>query len=103
MKFVNYTLKPVPDPATMKAETGDDFMTTSTMTTALQFLQQYLQEEREEGTIEKYLRDAARFLAWMGEEHPTDVPSWKERLALLMEAICATGIRVSEVRYSHHR
>ena len=100
LKLVNYALKLVPDPATMKAETGDDSMTTSTMTTALQFLQQYLlQEEREEGTIEKYLRDAARFLAWMGEEYPTDVPSWKERLALLMEAICATGIRVSEVRY----
>ena len=150
-------------------------MTTSTMPATLQSFQQYLlQEEREEGTIEKYLRDAGRFLAWIGELLPTDAPSWKEkaiqwkehlcgekyspttinsmlaavnkllaflgfpevrikylrvqrklfrqsekeltkeeylrliesahtlgreRLALLMEAICATGIRVSEVRY----
>ena len=150
-------------------------MTTLKMTATLQSFQQYLlQEEREEGTIEKYLRDAGRFLAWMDEEYSTDASSWKEkaiqwkehlcgekyspttinsmlaavnkllaflgfpeirvkylrvqrklfrqsekeltkeeylrliesahslgreRLALLMEAICATGIRVSEVRY----
>ena len=150
-------------------------MTTSTMTATLQSFRQYLlQEEREEGTIEKYLRDAGRFLAWIGDEQATDATSWKEkaiqwkehlseekytpttinsmlaavnkllaflgfsevrvkylrvqrklfrqsekeltkeeylrlieaaqslgreRLALLMEAICATGIRVSEVRY----
>ena len=150
-------------------------MTTSTMTATLQSFQQYLlQEEREEGTIEKYLRDAGRFLTWVGDALPTDAVSWKEkaiqwkehlcgekyapttinsmlaavnkllaflgfpevrikylrvqrklfrqsereltkeeylrliesahalgreRLALLMEAICATGIRVSEVRY----
>ena len=150
-------------------------MTASTMTAALQpFRQSLLQEEREEGTIEKYLRDAGRFLRWMGDEHPSDPAGWKEnairwkehlcqeryapitinsmlaavnkllaflgfpevrirylriqrklfrrsekeltreeylrlinaaqslgreRLALLMEAICATGIRVSEVRY----
>ncbi|MCI8407013.1 MAG: site-specific integrase, partial [Oscillospiraceae bacterium] len=145
------------------------------MTATLQSFRQYLlQEEREEGTIEKYLRDAGRFLAWIGDEQATDATSWKEkaiqwkehlseekytpttinsmlaavnkllaflgfsevrvkylrvqrklfrqsekeltkeeylrlieaaqslgreRLALLMEAICATGIRVSEVRY----
>ncbi len=154
---------------------GDDPMTTSTMTATLQSFQQYLlQEEREEGTIEKYLRDAGRFLTWIGSALPTDASSWKEkviqwkehlsgekyapttinsmlaavnkllaflgfpevrikylrvqrklfrqsekeltkeeylrliesahmlgreRLALLIEAICATGIRVSEVRY----
>ena len=151
-------------------------MTTSMITTTtLRSFQQYLlQEEREEGTIEKYLRDAGRFLEWINEEYLTDSASWKEkaiqwkehlcgekyspttinsmlaavnkllaflgfpeirvkylrvqrklfrqsekeltkeeylrliesahslgreRLALLMEAICATGIRVSEVRY----
>ena len=150
-------------------------MTASMMTVMLQSFQQYLlQEEREDGTIEKYLRDAGRFLTWMDEGYPTDASSWKERaiqwkeylcgerytpttinsmlaavnkllaflgfpevrikylrvqrklfrqsekeltkeeylrlieaahalgrerLALLMEAICATGIRVSEVRY----
>ena len=151
-------------------------MTTSMITTTtLRSFQQYLlQEEREEGTIEKYLRDAGRFLEWINEEYLTDSAGWKEkaiqwkehlcgekyspttinsmlaavnkllaflgfpeirvkylrvqrklfrqsekeltkeeylrliesahslgreRLALLMEAICATGIRVSEVRY----
>lgn len=130
----------------------------------------YLQgEEREPGTIEKYIRDVRAFAAWLGgrgvtkeqtvawKEHlrsagyaPVTVNSmlvavnrffhflgWercrvkalriqrrmfrsrekeltreeysrlietaialgKERLALLMETICATGIRVSEVRY----
>ncbi len=159
----------------IEAETGDDLMTISAMTTTLQSFQQHLlHEEREEGTIEKYLRDAGRFLGWISGEYPTDSAGWKEkaiqwkehlcgekyspttinsmlaavnkllaflgfpeirvkylrvqrklfrqsekeltkeeylrlieaaqslgreRLALLMEAICATGIRVSEVRY----
>ena len=49
------------------------------MTAALQpFRQSLLQEEREEGTIEKYLRDAGRFLRWMGDEHPSDPAGWKE-------------------------
>lgn len=150
-------------------------MTTSTITAALTAFRQYLlQEEREEGTIEKYLRDARRFLGWISGEYPSDSAGWKEkaiqwkeylcgekyspttinsmlaavnkllvfwgfpevrikylriqrklfrqnekeltkeeylrlieaahslgreRLALLMEAICGTGIRVSEVRY----
>ena len=175
MKLVNYMLNPSLHSAIMEIETGDDPMTTSTMTAILQLFQQYLlQEEREEGTIEKYLRDVGRFLAWIGAALPTDAVSWKEkaiqwkehlcgekyapatvnsmlaavnkllaflgfpevrirylrvqrklfrqsekeltkeeylrliesahalgreRLALLMEAICATGIRVSEVRY----
>lgn len=127
------------------------------------------QEEREEGTIEKYLRDVEDFMAWQGEEAVTKetAVAWKEylrqrgyrpesvnsklaalnkffaymdrpecrvkylkiqrrlfrsvekelsreeyfrlletaerggktRLGLLMETICATGIRVSEVKY----
>ncbi len=147
-------------------------MTTSAALTS--FRQHLLQEEREDGTIEKYLRDAGRFLAWVGDGQPLDSTDWtekaiqwkehlsgekytpatinsmlaavnkllaflgfpevrvrylriqrklfrqsekeltkeeylrlieaaqslgRERLALLMEAICATGIRVSEVRY----
>lgn len=146
----------------------------TTLTALTSFRQYLLQEEREDGTIEKYLRDAGRFLAWVGDEQPSDSTGWKEkaiqwkehlggerytptttnsmlaavnkllaflgfpevrvkylrvqrklfrqsekeltkeeylrlieaaqssgreRLALLMEAICATGIRVSEVRY----
>ena len=63
MKLVNYALNPSFHSAIIEAETGDDPMTTSTMTATLQSFQQYLlQEEREEGTIEKYLRDAGRFL-----------------------------------------
>ena len=126
-------------------------------------------EEREPGTIEKYLREVSAFLVWAGEREVTKdlTTAWKEhlksqhfqpetvnaklsalnkflrflgredcrvrylkiqrklfrrsdreltkedytrlwstanaqgkhRLALLMETICATGIRVSEVRY----
>ena len=125
--------------------------------------------EREESTVEKYLRDAGRFAAWLGEAEVSRerAAAWKahllaagyrpvtvnamlsavnqlfayagwgecrvralrlqrrlfrgeerelsreeylrllaaargrgrERLALLLETICATGIRVSEVRY----
>lgn len=43
-------------------------------------------EERGTGTFEKYLLDAAR-------------AQGRERLSLLLEAICATGIRVSEAWY----
>lgn len=43
-------------------------------------------EERSTGTFEKYLLDAAR-------------AQGRERLSLLLEAICATGIRVSEAWY----
>lgn len=142
-------------------------------TALLSFRQYLLRDERETSTIEKYLRDAGRFLCWT-EELPHNANAWKEkairwkehlcegqytfstinsmlaavnkllvflgfpevrvkylriqrklfrqsereltreeylrlldtahalgreRLALLMEAICATGIRVSEVRY----
>ena len=58
-------------------------------------------EEREAGTIEKYLRDVRALAAWL-DGRAVDkglAVAWKERLALLMEAMCATGIRVSEVRY----
>lgn len=136
----------------------------------LESFQRYLwQEEREEGTIEKYLRDIKMFAAWLEEREATkeSAVEWKEhlrrmgyqpesinsklsalnkffafmgwtecrlkylkiqrrlfrrtekelskeeyfrlvetaqrggkiRLTLLMEAICATGIRVSEVKY----
>lgn len=42
-------------------------MTTLTMAATLQSFQQYLlQEEREKGTIEKYLQDAGRFLSRIG-------------------------------------
>ena len=58
-------------------------------------------EERVSGTIDKYLRDMRGFAAWLGERplNKEACTGWKERLALLMETICATGIRVSEVRY----
>ena len=64
-------------------------MTASTMTAALQpFRQSLLQEEREEGTIEKYLRDAGRFLRWMGDEHPSDPAGWKENAIRWKEHLC---------------
>ena len=73
----------------MKAETGDDFMTTSTMTAALTAFRQYLlQEEREDGTIEKYLRDAGRFLGWISGEYPTDSAGWKEKAIQWKEHLC---------------
>ena len=50
--------------------------------------------ERSPGTIEKYLRDVCQFAAWAGGGAVS-----RERLALLLETICATGIRVSEVKY----
>lgn len=134
-----------------------------------EFEEHLIQEEREKATIGKYLRDAERFLVWLGNRKLSkkQVVLWKEeltekqyspitingklaainklllflgnpefrvkylkiqrrlfrsterdltkeeysrlvetafsdgreRLALLMESICATGIRVSEVRY----
>ena len=86
---------------------------------------QYLRtEERSSGTVEKYLRDVRAFAAWMGGVPVTKelAAGWKEHLhfqgyapatinSMLaainglfhflgwMETICATGIRVSEVRY----
>ena len=51
-------------------------------------------EERSAGTIEKYVRDVRKFAAWLDGEEVS-----RERLALLLETICATGIRVSEVKY----
>ena len=73
----------------MKAETGDDFMTTSTMTAALTAFRQYLlQEEREDGTIEKYLRDAGRFLGWIDGTYPSDSAGWKEKAIQWKEHLC---------------
>ena len=66
-------------------------MTTSTMTATLQsFRQSFLQEEREEGTIKKYLRDAGRFLGWINEEYPADSADWKEK-ALQVEGESLQG------------
>ena len=71
-------------------------------------------EERSPGTVDKYLRDVGAFARWLGDEALTKeaAAAWKqdlllaaaraqgqERLELLMETICATGIRVSEVKY----
>ena len=116
------------------------------------FARQLRREEKSPATVEKYLRDAGAFAAWLGGEPATREAAagwkaallaagltpatvnaklaavnkffacsgWEEcrvkplrlqrklfreegrgraRLALLLEAICATGIRVSEVRY----
>ena len=54
----------------------------------LKLQRRLFREDRRELTREEYLRllDAA-------------LSHGKERLALLMETICATGIRVSEVQY----
>ena len=85
---------------------------------------EYLQSnERAPGTIEKYLRDVSAFRIWLGNRSVTKelTAEWKERLlennhapvtvnSMLAavnsffrfagwEAICGTGVRVSEVRY----
>ena len=74
-------------------------------------------EERSPGTIENYLRHVRAFAAWLGDrplsrddsrelsraeyERLLNVArtTGKERLALVMETLCASGIRVSELRY----
>ena len=44
------------------------------------FKQYLLEEERGEGTIEKYLRDVNAFLAWLGEQEISKLlfAGWKE-------------------------
>ena len=70
---------------------------------------QYLTEcEKSKNTIEKYLRDVRTFLIFSGErelskeEYFRLLEAAKEngntRLYLLMQTLCATGIRVSELR-----
>ena len=81
-------------------------------------------DERESGTIETYLRSLRGFAEWaagrlprnccppgrgavrpgipagVGERHAGGDPGLgRDRLALLIETICATGIRGNEVRY----
>ena len=71
-------------------------------------------EERAAGTREKYLRDVQAFVCWLNGAAVTKeaVTSWKERLLAehrapstvnaalsALEAICSTGVRVSEIRY----
>lgn len=58
------------------------------------FARALLEQERSSGTIEKYFRDVRAFTVWLGGSEVT-----RERLALLLETICSTGIRVSEVKY----
>ena len=65
-------------------------------------------EERSPGTVEKYLKIQRRL--FRDDSRELTRPEYdrllaaareqgRERLALLLETICATGIRVSEVRY----
>ena len=49
-------------------------------------------EERSAGTVEKYLRDARRFSAWLGER-----PVSKENAALWKEELCALGYQAGTV------
>ena len=73
-------------------------------------------DERESGTIETYLRSLRGFAEWAAGWKTTKellsawkrgCPAWntgdpglgRDRLALLIETICATGIRGNEVRY----
>ena len=70
------------------------------------FRQRLVWEEKSPATIEKYLRDAAAFTAWLDGRAASKAAAGetartqgRERLALLLETICGTGIRVSEVRY----
>ena len=80
-----------------------------------------IEEEKSENTIEKHIRDITFFMAWLcGQEitkilvleykkelcekyAPASVNAAKnkknERLYYLMQTICSTGIRVSELRY----
>ena len=61
--------------------------------------------ERSPGTIAKYLRDTARFFAETGA--PSAPPkaavaarrTGRKRTLLVLQTLCATGIRVSELRF----
>ena len=56
---------------------------------------EYLQErESSLATIEKYMRDMRKFAGFIGGEEVG-----KEQIAMIMETMCATGIRVSELKY----
>ena len=91
-------------------------------TCLFRYAQALRREERASATVEKYLRDAADFAAWLGPRPLSRdaAAGWKAhllsrgeyarllraaqssgrtRLALLLEAICSTGIRVSETRH----
>ena len=50
------------------------------------------QEERSTGTVEKYLRDARRFVAWLGKRVVS-----KENTALWKEELCALGYQAGTV------
>lgn len=58
-------------------------------------------EERTAAIVEKYSRDIRAFAEWLEESPVTKetVARRKERLEILLETVCAAGIRVSEVRY----
>ena len=58
---------------------------------ALRIQRRLFREDSRELTREEYER------LWF----PPHRPAARERLELLMEAICSTGIRVSEVQVSH--
>ena len=74
-----------------------------------QFAGHLEREGRSPGTVEKYLRDVRQFVLWLHGRELTWADycrlldaagkQGREHLHLLMEAICSTGIRVSEVRY----
>ena len=56
---------------------------------------EYLQErESSLATIEKYMRDMRKIAGFIGGEEVG-----KEQIAMIMETMCATGIRVSELKY----
>ena len=69
------------------------------------FARRLAEEERSAGTVEKYLRDAGAFLEWLAGAPVSReaVTGWKAHLVRSgyrpATINCATGIRVSEVRY----
>lgn len=61
------------------------------------FRQHLLREEREEGTIEKYLRDGRRFLNQVGANNLADAAGWKENAIVWKEHLTAQGYSPSSI------
>ena len=74
-----------------------------TMTTTLieRYAAHLRERERSAATVEKYIRDLNALRLWLGGATLTKeaLLEWRGRLALVLQTLCATGIRVSELKF----